>query len=195
MSAQADSGPWPSALGFNLATFVIISLMDAPLIYRAMARYNRWMNDKLYEVSATLSDEERKRDLKAPFRSLHGTFNHLLLADRIWMGRFTGQPYAAKSLTEELYADFDEMRDARQMQDEEITRWADALTSEQLGGTLHYTSIVNPQPYSLPFWLCAHQLFNHQTHHRGQVTALLEQLGADCGVTDFMLLPGAAELR
>jgi uncharacterized damage-inducible protein DinB len=77
----------------------------------ALARYNRWMNDKLYGLAATLSDEARKRDVGAFFKSIHGTFNHLLLADRVWLARFTGVivpdelmgPGGIRSLDQELY--------------------------------------------------------------------------------------------
>src|SRR5690606_37886662 len=64
-----------------------MSLVDH---YRAMARYNRWMNGKLYALAAGLSDADRTRDLGAFFGSIHGTLNHILLADRTWLGRFTG---------------------------------------------------------------------------------------------------------
>jgi uncharacterized damage-inducible protein DinB len=58
-----------------------------------MARYNRWMNERLYECCSRLPDEARKRDMGAFFKSIHGTLNHLLLADRVWLGRFTGKPF------------------------------------------------------------------------------------------------------
>ena len=88
---------------------------------RVMARYNRWMNDKLYAVAEKLTDEERKKDRGAFFGSIHRTLNHLLVADRIWLGRFTGAalaegemgPGGIRSLDQELYADFDELRRER----------------------------------------------------------------------------------
>ena len=67
--------------------------MDVSLVHvQTMARYNRWMNQKVYDGCAGLADEDRKRDMGAFFKSIHGTLNHILLADRIWMGRFTGEP-------------------------------------------------------------------------------------------------------
>lgn len=156
-----------------------------------MAAYNRWMNARVYDCSTKLSDEERKRDVGAFFRSIHGTLNHLLLADRLWLGRFTGQPFTALSLDQELHADFDELRKARLVTDELIVQWAGSLSDESLAGELRYTSMVNPQPRRCPFWLAVAHLFNHQTHHRGQVTTLLWQRGIDPGVTDLLALPGA----
>src|SRR5437879_7963416 len=89
---------------------------------RMMAGYNRWMNEKLYAVCAQLSDEDRRRDRKAFFRSIHGTLNHLLLTDRGWLGRFNGKPWTFRSLDQELYADFDELRRERSKTDREIER-------------------------------------------------------------------------
>jgi uncharacterized damage-inducible protein DinB len=113
----------------------------------ALARYNRWMNEKLYAVAAKLTDEERKRDRAAFFRSIHGTFNHRLLADRVWMGRFTGVslpgdwmgPGGIRSLDQELYADFDELRHERGKTDLEIESWVAGLSAESLAAPLRYT--------------------------------------------------------
>jgi len=156
---------------------------------RTLARYNAWMNGRLYDCCATIPDAERKRDVGAFFKSIHGTLNHLLLADRVWMGRFTGEPFKVTSLAQELYADFDELRRQRGLTDEAISRWAQALTDAKLDGTLSYTSIVNPQPRTTPMAVVVTHFFNHQTHHRGQLTTLLMQRGVDPGVTDFLGLP------
>jgi len=145
---------------------------------QAMARYNRAMNARLYECSAQLTDAQRKEDVRAFFKSIHGTLNHLLLGDRIWMGRFTGQPIAVRSLSQELYADFAALRAERRKTDDAIEAWAAKLMDEDLAGTLDYMSIVNPAPRSHPLWFSIAHFFNHQTHHRGQVTTLLRQLGA-----------------
>ena len=156
---------------------------------RTMAAYNKWMNDKLYAVAAELSDEERKRDRGSFFRSIHGTLNHALLADRVWLGRFIGEPFVVKSLGQELYSDFAELRTQRAVTDGAIVEWADALTDVRLAGRFRYTSIVNPAPREYDYWVCVTHFFNHQTHHRGQLTALLSQSGKDYGVTDLIWLP------
>ena len=155
-----------------------------------MAAYNRWMNERLYECCAGIPDAERKRDAGAFFRSIHGTLNHLLVGDRIWMGRFTGKPFAVKSLAEELYADFAELRRERAATDAAIVAWAGALTESDLAGELSYTSMLKPQPRHYPMWFAVAHFFNHQTHHRGQLTTLLSQRGIDPGVTDLLWLPG-----
>lgn len=154
-----------------------------------MASYNRWMNDRLYDCCARLSDAERKRDAGAFFKSIHGTLNHLLLGDRIWFGRFTGKPFAVKSLDEELYTDFTQLRAARTATDEAIAQWVASLSEESLAGELSYTSVVSPKPRRYPLWFAVTHFFNHQTHHRGQLTTLLTQRGIDPGVTDLIWLP------
>jgi len=153
---------------------------------RTMARYNRWMNRKLYECSAQLSDGERKQDRGAFFKSIHGTLNHLLVGDSVWMGRFQGPVFVPSSLAQELHADFGELRRAREAMDQRILDWVANLTDAVLASELQYTSIVNPQPRRMPMGLAVAHFFNHQTHHRGQVTTLLSQCGIDPGVTDLM---------
>ncbi len=156
---------------------------------RTLASYNRWMNERLFALCADLPDVERKRDRGAFFRSIHGTLNHLLLGDRIWFGRFVGRPYGVRSLDQELYAEFAELRAERERTDREIDTWVASLVPADFEGTLHYTSFVTPAPRSYPFWLAATHFFNHQTHHRGQLTTLLMQAGVDPGVTDLIWLP------
>ena len=90
---------------------------------RTMERYNRWINDRLYECCGRLSEGERKRDAGAFFKSIHGTLNHLLLGDRIWLGRFTGKPFEVKSLDQELYSDFAHLRSERAATDVAISEW------------------------------------------------------------------------
>src|SRR5687768_14504218 len=108
----------------------------------SLRRYNRWMNERLYAACAELTDAVRKEDRGAPFRSVHGTLNHLLLADRVWMGRFTGQPFAVRSLDQELYSDFDELRAARGETDDAIDAWVAGLTDERLAADFTFTGIV-----------------------------------------------------
>lgn len=154
-------------------------------IYRAHARYNRWMNEKLLAACALLSDEERKRDLGAPFGSIHGLWNHILLVDRAWLARFAGEPVPFKSLGEEICADFAPLREARSQTDDALDQFVAGLTPERLGAPLSFSLMSNPQRRTLPLYVAVSHVFNHQTHHRGQITALLEHLGGDCGITDL----------
>ena len=168
--------------------------------YRGLARYNRWMNDRLYALCATIPDEERKCDRGAFFRSVHGTLNHLLLTDRAWLGRFTRDPAIAESrdadgaliastgkLDQELYADFATLRAERGKTDAAIEAFAATLTEERLAANLAYRT-TKGTPHEHPLWWAVTHFFNHQTHHRGQLTTLLKQLGYDPGVTDLVFL-------
>lgn len=157
---------------------------------QTMAAYNRWMNDRLYECCAQLTDEERKHDVGAFFKSIHGTLNHLLLADRVWLGRFTRTLFAVNSLDQELYSDFAQLRLERTATDVTITSWVSTLSDVDLASEISDTSMVNPEPRRYPLWFAVTHFFNHQTHHRGQLTTLLFQRGIDPGVTDFIWLPG-----
>lgn len=162
----------------------------SPLTYaRTMAAYNRWMNDRLYECCARLSDDERKRNVGAFFKSIHGTLNHLLLGDRIWLGRFTGKAFVVQSLNQELYAEFAQLRTERARTDDAIDEWLSSLTDADFAADLSYTSVVNPKPRRYPLWFAVVHFFNHQTHHRGQLTTLLFQRGIDPGVTDLIWIP------
>jgi uncharacterized damage-inducible protein DinB len=168
----------------------------SPLVWaRTFAAYNRWMNERLCALCAELPDAERRRDRGAFFRSIHGTLNHGLLGDRIWLGRFRGEPFAVRSLDQELYAGFPELRAERECTDVEIEAWAAGLAPADLEGTLRFTSFVNVAPRAMPFWAAAAHFFNHQTHHRGQLTTLLMQAGVDPGVTDLMWLPGLVSME
>lgn len=166
--------------------------------YRWLARYNTWMNEKLYALAATLAEAERTRDLGAFFRSVHGTLGHVLWADRIWLWRFTrdaavgesrdhaGNPIPIGMHDQVLYPDFDDLRRERRRTDRDIETWTAGLTDEHLAGPLAYAS-VSAGTREHPLWQAVTHFFNHQTHHRGQATTLLKQLGRDPGATDFIL--------
>jgi uncharacterized damage-inducible protein DinB len=145
-----------------------------------LARYNRWMNERLYALCAELPDAERKRDRGAFFGSIHGTLNHLLSGDRMWLGRFTDE--------------WDELVREREITDTKLLRWAGSVTPEWLAGTLVYTSRVDGKTRELPRAVAAVHLFNHGTHHRGQLTTLMKQAGCDPGITDLPWLPGVVRI-
>lgn len=156
--------------------------------YETMADYNHWMNQKLYAICAKIPDEKRKQDLGAFFKSIHGTLNHILAGDRIWMGRFINQPFTGK-VSQELYSNFEALRKERELTDLQIIQWAKDLSDDWLNGPFKYTSGIDKKTRILPCWLLATHLFNHQIHHRGQLTTLLSQLGYDPGITDLPWMP------
>ncbi len=162
--------------------------MDNLSYYKTMAEYNHWMNQNLYAICSEIPDIKRRENLGAFFKSIHGTLNHILVGDRIWLGRFTEQPFFAK-LDQEIYSDFDDLRREREATDLQIISWSEQLTSEWLTQPFSFKSSSDGTIRVRPVWLLVTQLFNHQTHHRGQLTTLLSQLGHDPGRTDIPYLP------
>lgn len=156
--------------------------------YQLMAAYNRWMNRKLYEVCAGIPDHKRREDLGAFFKSIHGTLNHLLFGDMAWMGRFTERP-TKYAIGEEIHADFDELRAAREEMDTAICEWVEGLTDEWLAEPLEWTSKMDGKTRRIPRHILVTHMFNHQTHHRGQLTTLIKQLGYEPGITDIPWMP------
>jgi uncharacterized damage-inducible protein DinB len=157
---------------------------------KTFARYNRWQNQSLYAAAATLPDGTRKRNMGAFFKSIHGTLNHLLVADRLWLDRLEGHPSTITSLNEELYNDFEELTRQRSGCDDRLDRLVASLTDATLAGSLTYRRMSGDKSeMTLPMATVMMQVFNHQTHHRGQVSTLLMQCGVDVGVTDLPMLP------
>ncbi|GAB4229409.1 MAG: DinB family protein [Elainellaceae cyanobacterium] len=157
--------------------------------YQVMADYNRWMNRKLYAICADIPDQTRKADRGAFFKSIHGTLNHLLYGDRAWIGRFTDQPFRVTNMGQDMYAEFAELQQAREVMDQQIIEWAQTLSEDWLSQPFNYTSNIDGKTRILPAWVLVTHMFNHQTHHRGQLTTLLCQLGYDPGITDLPWLP------
>jgi uncharacterized damage-inducible protein DinB len=153
-------------------------------IWPQYARYNRLANETLYEACAGLSEVDRRRDLGAFFKSVHGTLNHLLLGDRIWMTRFEGGTHPSTGLDAILFEEFAALRAARAAMDQRIEAFFADLPAGFLGCTLRYVNnagIDSADPASV---IVPH-FFNHQTHHRAQVHTLLSQLGRETPVLDL----------
>jgi len=141
-----------------------------------LAGYNAWANARLYDAATALTDFERKRDVKAYFTSLHGTLNHMLAADRIWLHRLTGEGPLPQTLDGVLFEQFSELREAREAEDKRIARVVNALSPDDLVRELDYTN-TRGDAMVLPIGVILTHVFNHQTHHRGQATHILRQLG------------------
>jgi uncharacterized damage-inducible protein DinB len=161
-----------------------------PAYCQLLARYNRWMNERLVAVAGEFDDAERRRDRGAVFGSMQGTLNHILWGDRVWLGRFDGAPCTHPAFGADLCADFAEFVRERERTDTRILDWAGQVTPEWLAGELRYTSQADGRQRALPNAVAAIHLFQHATHHRGQLTTLIRQAGRDPGVTDLPWLPG-----
>lgn len=159
--------------------------------FKTLCHYNCWMNEKLYSICQNIPDTIRKEDRKAFFKSIHGTLNHILLADRIWLGRFKNQSFKITALDQELYSDYATLWQERQITDRKIEDWIEQLTEVKLAQPFTYHSIVRKQDHTYLLWHLVLHFFNHQTHHRGQVTTLIKQVGYEPGITDLLWVPGA----
>jgi len=164
-----------------------------------MGRYNQWMNARLYEAAGKLPITIIKEDQKAFFGSIHGTLNHLMVGDILWLKRFAAHPskYPAldfirqadtpTTLKQILYEDFAVLSEKRAKLDLAIVAWTSELAEPDLKMHLTYHN-TKGEAFSRVFGSLILHLFNHQTHHRGQVTTLLFQSGVDVGVTDLLAL-------
>jgi uncharacterized damage-inducible protein DinB len=157
---------------------------------RTMADYNRWQNRNLYGAAGTLTDAVRKAPRGAFFGSIHGTLNHLLFGDQIWMSRFAGTPRPKASGISDsvaMYERWEDLKREREAFDEVILGWAEKLDPAWLEGELTWYSGAAKREVNRPRALLVAHMFNHQTHHRGQVHCLLTQCGAKPGDTDLPL--------
>jgi uncharacterized damage-inducible protein DinB len=143
---------------------------------RMMAAYNRWANRRLYAEAARLPDAPYRQDAGAFFRSLHGTLNHLLATDRIWMRRMEGRGEAPDRLDAILFEEFEPLRAAREAEDARILAHVEGLSPADLAAEFEYAT-TRGAPQRQPRWQALAHLFNHQTHHRGQAHAILTRLG------------------
>jgi uncharacterized damage-inducible protein DinB len=166
---------------------------------RLMAKYNHWMNQSLYEAAAKLYEEKLKEDKQAFFGSVIGTLNHIIVGDIIWLKRFSLHPAnhlslepirlvePPKALDQILFASFEELYWQRIKLDEIIINWCNELSEDDICCLLQYKR-TSGEPNLKVLGSLVFHFFNHQTHHRGQVTTLLSQEGIDVGVTDLLLL-------
>jgi uncharacterized damage-inducible protein DinB len=166
--------------------------MITPDYVRTMAGYNRWQNRNLYGSADGLADAERKKDRGAFFGSIHATLNHLLFGDQIWMSRFAGTPRPkAAGIPESvgLHERWEDLKRERAAFDETIIAWADQLGPAWLEGDLTWYSGAAKREVTKPKAMLVAHMFNHQTHHRGQVHCMLTQCGVRPGDTDMPFQP------
>jgi uncharacterized damage-inducible protein DinB len=141
-----------------------------------LARYNEWANSRLYGMAAALPDEAYRRRVGAYFGSLHGTLNHLLAADRIWLRRLTGFGEHPDKLNATVCEELQSLRTARETEDGRIVSFIEGLDEPAFGMQWDYQTL-NGTPQRQPMGEILAHLFNHQTHHRGQAHMILTVLG------------------
>ncbi|QFY59647.1 damage-inducible protein DinB [Rhizobium grahamii] len=145
--------------------------------YRMFADYNRWANDIVYTAAAELTGDEFQADRGAFFGSMQRTLNHILVADRIWMKRFSGTGNAPTSLDHILHADLPSLTEARRAEDQRIITWVDTLDDAAIAADFTYTPVTVSTVITQSLWSGLSHVFNHQTHHRGQCHMILTGLG------------------
>ncbi len=145
--------------------------------YQMLAAYNAWANRLLYAAVTELSQDELHRDTGAFFGSVFATLSHILVADRVWLNRFTGEGPRPKTLDDKPYSSFPELKAARIQEDSRIIDYIDSLTLDQLEASFSYTPVTSPDLVSHKLWPALTHFFNHQTHHRGQIHAGLTGMG------------------
>jgi uncharacterized damage-inducible protein DinB len=150
------------------------------------ARYNAWANARLYAAVAQLTEAQFTEDRGAFFRSVQGTLNHLLVTDRIWMQRMTGTGDAPSRLDVILFTEFPALRAARVAEDARIVAYVNGLSDADMAGTISYRRVSTPEPFVQELAPVLAHFFNHQTHHRGQVHALLTSLTGQAPELDLL---------
>ncbi|WP_408913566.1 DinB family protein [Brucella pseudogrignonensis] len=153
--------------------------------FQMFAYYNRWANELLYSAAAVLSDVDYRLDLGLFFGSIHRTFNHLLVVDLIWMKRFTGEGDHPKALDAIISENFITLRTLRQAEDIRICDYTDALDAQKLAGRFIHTALSDMRTRSQRLAPSLAHMFNHQTHHRGQIHAALTRLATDAPSLDL----------
>jgi uncharacterized damage-inducible protein DinB len=173
--------------------------LDRTSHVRLMANYNQWMNERVYAAAATLPPGVVTADRKAFFGSILGTLNHLVNGDIIWLKRFATHPAAYPALAfmaelpqpaglnEPRAADLEGLAALRRRLDTAILAFAAQVQDADLDTVLNWTNSKG-EVWKREFGGVLTHFFNHQTHHRGQVTTLLSQEGIDVGVTDILVL-------
>lgn len=150
--------------------------MDTLVIFQKLAHYNRIANQRLYESCAHIGDDEYRRQRAGSFGSIHALLNHTLLGDRIWMSRFSGGGKTTPPLNTVLYEEFSALRIARQQDDLAMEEFFQNAPASFLTQRLSYTNSKGVPYEEAPVPAVLH-MFNHQTHHRGQVHVMLSQCG------------------
>jgi uncharacterized damage-inducible protein DinB len=154
--------------------------------YTTFAGYNAWANDRLYDAAAQLSDAEYRVDKGAFFKSMHGTLNHLLATDLIWMKRFTGEGEAPDRLDAILHERLVDLRAARDAEDRRIVAWIGSIDEARLKGVIRYRRVSTPDEFVQPLMPALDHWFNHQTHHRGQAHVILTSFAKKAPELDLL---------
>lgn len=156
-----------------------------------LARYNHWQNRQLEPLLETLPAEELTVDRQAFFGSILETISHLCWGDHLWLSRFDGGSAPDVPPAEHRFyvRTLPEWKAMRAELDQRISDWAGGITDDVLAGELTWYSGMNQCDMSTPMGQAVVHFFNHQTHHRGQVHAMLTAAGSAAPVSDMAFMP------
>ena len=165
--------------------------MISPQHARSMAAYNEWQNASIFAAADRLTEGARREDRRAFFRSIHGTLAHILWADHVWLSRFErcAKPPTAQQDSGDYIGDWASLRIERDRTDHLFSDWASGLDEDTLSETLSWYSGSTGRDAQARVWVVITHIFNHQTHHRGQVHAMLTAAGERTADTDLFLMP------
>ena len=156
-----------------------------------MAKYNHWQNENLTQAADSVNDEQRRLDRGVFFGSIQRTFSHILWADELWISRFVGTNAPTGGIQEstEFFNDWADFKIERDRFDKVILEWAHKVEHDWFAGDLNWFSGALNRDVTKPKSVLSVQLFNHQTHHRGQIHAMLTAAGCKPGDTDVPFMP------
>ena len=153
--------------------------------FEMMAAYNQWANERIYAAATEHEQDALERNVGAYFKSMIGTLNHILVADRIWMRRFTGEGDAPMKLDAILHSPLPALTIAREAEDRRIVEWISSLDEEAFAGRFTYVTVTDVRTVSQRLAPALSHLFNHQTHHRGQAHTIISLLGSEPPALDL----------
>lgn len=143
---------------------------------RRMALYNHWANGRLYDACKQLDEAAYHQSRKMFFGSIHGTLNHILVGDKLWLARIERQPAPILTLDDQPFADLASLRTERAREDARMIELTKSYGDDDLSMILRYRTVTQPADISTALHLCWLHLFNHQTHHRGQIHDQFSQI-------------------
>ena len=144
--------------------------------FQLLANFNKWANTNIFSSCKELDDIKYKKDRKAFFSSIHGTLNHLLVVDRAFIAHIKGKNHGLKSLDQILYENLFQLEEARIKEDKCLVDLVNNLSEESIHKEITYNGFeTGKTTHTINIILIS--MFNHQTHHRGQIHNMLSQAG------------------
>ncbi len=156
-----------------------------------MAAFSRWQNDRLYQFCDEIGEDERQRDRGLFFGSIHHTLDHICMVNRSILAFLNKEPWEGESPKQIVWPDWNDLKATRLTQDDILSAGGRDWSQDWLAKVIAVKGLKVDTPPTCPRWVMVVQIFQHQTHHRSQVTTALHAMGIDYGGTDIPFRPGA----